>query len=91
MNDAEVQQDRTRVGVSSETAKAFERGGEVRDSGLPLAQVLVDETEIVAHAGGRRLVPEPPVEDQGLLVEVARPLQLALAVGRLPEPVERGS
>ena len=89
VDHAQVEQGVGRRGEPAQAPEGLERGAQAGRRGVPLAQVLEDEPQVAPGAGGTPLVPETPVEPEGLLVEVPGLVQIPLAVGHPAEVVER--
>ena len=88
VHDPQMKQRRPGLGKASQAPEALQRAAEVRARRLPLAQVLEDQPEVVADSSGARLVAEPPVERQRLLVHVAGGQRVPLAVRDATHQVE---
>ncbi len=89
VDDAEVDERHAGVTESPQLPVDLERALEMSGGRVPLTQVLVDQSEVVAHGRTRRFVTDATMERERLFVEIPRPVELAEPVRDASQPVQR--
>ncbi len=88
VHDAQVEQHVGAVDEAPEATEQRQRSAQVGDRRVPLAQVLVDQAEVVADRRDARLVADAAVERERVLEALPRRRQVADAIVDVPQRVE---